>query len=249
MGAQFSFARREIKYLLTRDSMETMMKRLEPFMQVDDYGEYTIKNIYYDTPDFSMIKRSLDKPVYKEKFRVRAYEGENCDRDFFAEIKKKYEGIVYKRRIVGDFDSIDSFVNAACANEVSTQSFDESLPATFREATNTQIRREIEELLKQYRPVPKAMIAYERLALYGKSDGELRLTFDKNIRGRCDKLDIRETSFGESITDFIVMEVKVLNSIPLWLCDILSDEKLKKGSFSKYGTFFLNNIWGDYKNA
>lgn len=219
------------------------MKRLEPFMQVDDYGEYTIKNIYYDTPDFSMIKKSLDKPIYKEKFRIRAYEGENCDRDVFAEIKKKYEGIVYKRRIIGDFASIDDFVSSAALNDDSTEVFDMGLPNAFRENTNTQIRREIEELLKLYKPIPQAMIAYERIALYGKEDNELRLTFDRNIRGRRENLDIRETSTGDIITDFIVMEIKVPNSIPLWLCDILSNEGLTRGSFSKYGTFFLNNIW------
>lgn len=70
---QTCFRRYEKKYLLTPAQQEFILHGVRGYMKEDAYGRYTICNIYYDTEDYSLIRSSLDKPVYKEKLRVRSY--------------------------------------------------------------------------------------------------------------------------------------------------------------------------------
>ena len=61
------FERVEIKYLLSREQYDALRIKLEPYMQVDEYGLSTISSIYYDTANYDIIRTSMEKPVYKEK--------------------------------------------------------------------------------------------------------------------------------------------------------------------------------------
>lgn len=73
MGNQMVFKRYEIKYLMSRRQRDAIVQAMEPYMSIDAYGHSPIRNIYYDTPNFRLIRTSLEKPVYKEKLRVRSY--------------------------------------------------------------------------------------------------------------------------------------------------------------------------------
>ena len=64
---QTVFNRYEKKYLMTEPVYQELRKRLEPYMQVDMYGLTTILNLYFDTPDGLLVRRSNEMPVYKEK--------------------------------------------------------------------------------------------------------------------------------------------------------------------------------------
>ena len=99
MGVTNVFARKELKYRLTASQDRFLREALAPYVRPDQYGESTICNIYYDTPDFRLIRKSIEKPVYKEKLRLRSYGPAGPDDNTFLELKKKYKGIVYKRRI------------------------------------------------------------------------------------------------------------------------------------------------------
>ena len=76
-----------------------LLEGMAPYRKKDAYGAYTICNIYYDTGDWRLIRKSLEKPVYKEKLRVRSYGVPMGDDKVFVELKKKYDGVVYKRRV------------------------------------------------------------------------------------------------------------------------------------------------------
>jgi len=96
---QSVFKRKEVKYLLSREQYEAFLPALLEIAEIDRYGESDILSMYFDTPNYRLIRTSLEKPVYKEKFRLRTYGVPTSDTPAFAEIKKKYDGIVYKRRI------------------------------------------------------------------------------------------------------------------------------------------------------
>lgn len=245
---QFSFARKEIKYILKTEQCEALLADLSEYIHLDEFGRHTINNIYYDTPDYAMIKHSLDKPAYKEKFRVRAYGDKPNPLRAFAEIKKKYLGIVYKRRISANTGEIFEFVENAANMSGSVDDFEEIYHKTIMTNTNTQIRREIEELLRMYSPIPQIYLAYERRAFYGIEDSSLRVTFDENIRARREALDFSHGSEGDRVTDDIIMEIKISDACPLWLCDIIAKHGLTKASFSKIGTYYTN-ILGRYRKC
>jgi hypothetical protein len=225
---QTTFRRKEKKYLLDGPAYENLRRRLEPYMEEDCYGLTTVCSIYYDNDSHELIQKSLEKPMYKEKFRLRSYGIPKEDSLVFAEIKKKYDGIVYKRRVAADLAHMRRFINEG-----------ERLPQDL------QIQKEIQWMLERYQLKPAIWLGYERIALVGKDDPNLRITFDANLRYRKDRLDLAAGDGGTLFRPepFHLMEAKFMNSAPLWLTRILSEEKIYPGSFSKYGTCFQEKIF------
>lgn len=226
---QFSFKRYEKKYMLTPDQLQKMLAGMENYVRADEFGHYTICNIYYDTDNFQLIRASLEKPVYKEKLRMRSY-GVPGDRDkVFVELKKKYDGVVYKRRMVMETAGAAAYINEGEVPE-----------------NENQICREIDWFMRSYQPVPKVFIAYDRTAFAGLEDPDLRITFDTNLRWRDTDLDLRLGDHGAPILppDQILMEIKIPGTAPVWLARLLSEIGAFPTSFSKYGTCYKQNILG-----
>ncbi|MBO4396674.1 MAG: polyphosphate polymerase domain-containing protein [Eubacterium sp.] len=228
MGAiQSNFSRIEKKYVLRPEQFENIKNELDEFFLPDAYPKYTICNLYYDTDDYSLARHSIDKPYYKEKLRVRSY-GVPAEQDnIFAEIKKKCGGVVYKRRVCAPLQEVFDFL-------------EKGRPLK----DNPQIQAELQWFYNQYHPVPKVFIAYDREAFVGKDDPELRLTFDKNIRYRTERIDLSAGDDGKPVLDDerIVMEIKVATAYPLRLTRILSRCEVYPAGFSKYGTCYEKHL-------
>ncbi len=221
------FNRYEKKYLLTQQQYEAIRKRLEIYMEEDQYGLHIIRNIYYDTEDDELIRTSLEKPKYKEKFRVRCYGEPNAESDYFLEIKKKYKGIVNKRRVV-----------------MKPQEAKAYLENGEKPKEQSQIFREVDYVWNHYQLIPKVYLAYDRIALFGKEDSEFRVTFDQNIRSRDFALTLeKDTETTQLLKDgYYIMEVKISNAMPLWFVKILTELEIRSTSFSKYGNVYRRNL-------
>ena len=212
--------RSEYKYILTKDQLVLFKSMILEHMKVDQYGLTTISSIYYDTPDYRLIRNSIEKPIYKEKIRLRSYGLADSTKKVFLELKRKSEGIVYKRRIALSEDSaIDFFNNNASLGE-------------------DQIAKEITYFRDYYKKlIPQIIILYDRLAYKEINNGDLRLTIDENPRYRTYKFNLHTSNEGVLLLDegSAILEVKVQQEIPLWLTNILSKLKIYKTSFSKVG--------------
>ena len=221
-----SFKRYEKKFFLTKKQYEMFKNIISPYVKPDDYGSYTICNIYYDTDNYSLIRASLEKPVYKEKLRVRSYGVPGADDKVFVELKKKYDGVVYKRRVTMPEKHAADFLKSKTDGGFG------------------QIGKEIGYFQSFYNSEPKVFIAYDREALQGREDAELRITFDTNLRYRLDRLSLSDGDDGMPLTDggLILMEIKIADACPLWLSRALSECKTAPASFSKYGTCYKNHI-------
>ena len=68
-----TFTRHEKKYLLNESQYEELLKKMRPYVVPDKFSETDISSIYYDTDTYELIRRSIEKPEYKEKLRIRAY--------------------------------------------------------------------------------------------------------------------------------------------------------------------------------
>lgn len=225
---QSCFRRCEKKYLLTHAQYQAMRLGMAPYMEPDAYPRYSISNIYYDTEHYDLIRASLEKPVYKEKLRLRSY-GVPGDLDpAFVEIKKKYDGVVYKRRITMQMRDAEPYLGGA------------------RIGDGSQISREIDWFLQFYRPEPKVFLAYDREAYAAADGGELRITFDTAIRVRSNDLDLRSGDYGVPLLESnqILMEIKIPGTAPMWLARLLSENHIFPTSFSKYGTYYKEFVLG-----
>lgn len=230
MAYQSVFKRYEIKFLLSKAQRDAVLAAIAPYVIPDRYGVTDICNLYYDTENDRMIRRSLERPVYKEKLRLRSYGIAGEGSGIFVELKKKYNGVVYKRRLCLPEEAAKRWLAGGTAPE------------------DSQIAREICYLRDFYGDLrPKMYISYRRRAYFGKEDKDLRITFDGDIVCRQDRLTLLSPPEGLPVLDpdLVLMEVKTPRAIPLWLTEVLSKEKIYKTSFSKYGTAYEKYVKGE----
>ena len=229
-----SFRRYETKYLITEQQAEKLLELAGDMLTPDRYGDYTICNLYLDTDDFYFIQRSLDKPKYKEKLRLRSYGNADGEQQVFLEIKKKYRGIVYKRRITLPYSEAMDYLLRGIK------------PPSVNSPMTEQIFAEIDFLMKHYKPSPMVYLAYDRLAFYSKQYPQLRVTLDNGIRSRWEDITLSHDSgvnfLDTGVNDYRLMEIKSDGAIPLELTAILSQLKIYPTSFSKYGNIYMNAV-------
>lgn len=224
----YLFERTEIKYLLSAGQYRRLREALDEFTGPDRYPFGSIASLYFDTPDHRLIRASLNKPVYKEKLRLRSYGVPGPDSLVFAELKKKYQGIVYKRR-----------VGMSLADGMSYLGGERQSPAPC------QISREIDWMLRHYGNLAPSMhISCDRTSLVGIEDPGLRITFDKNILWRDSGLFLDCGAWGAALLKpgWRLMEVKLAGAMPLWLSRLLDRFGIYPVSFSKYGSAYLDSL-------
>ncbi len=232
MAAISVFKRYEKKFLLDVAQYRKIVDFVDRYMVFDKYciGEqvYGLLNVYFDTPDNLLIERSTDKPLYKEKLRLRSYfPPENNDSKVFFEIKQKYKECVTKRRAVLRYGEALELISTHLPPKLADDSY-----------LNVQVTKEICAMFKRYPGLrPSVFIAYDRIAMFGKDDPELRVTFDRNIRTRRENPTFE---FGLDGNELLpegkyLMEIKIPNAMPLWLARYLSENRIFSTSFSKYG--------------
>lgn len=214
------FKRYEKKFLLTKEQYHTLLDSLAIYIEKDVHHKYTIRNIYYDDDSYKVIRHSISKPVYKQKFRLRTYDNQNI----FLEIKKKYNKEVFKRRVVLD---MNDFYNG-----------------DFSQVEDVQTLEEIKWYVDTQELFPKVSLSYDRLAYHAKEDRKIRITFDTNLYYSIENLDLRMNDVKEKdyLEGNVVMEIKVEGAVPLWLTEILTKSNIYSRPFSKYGYCYKKNI-------
>lgn len=235
MNFQTVFKRYELKYMLTAEQKERIVREMELYMKLDQYGRTTIRNIYFDTDSYRLIRRSIERPVYKEKLRIRSYCQAEAESGVFVELKKKYKKVVYKRRISLPEKEAMEWVcgQRHCSRE-------------------TQISQEIEYFISYYQHLQATVfLSYEREAYYAKDNSDFRVTFDDTILCRQEDLSLESEVYGTRILPegMVLMELKCSGGIPLWMTEVLSKEHIYKTSFSKYGKAYQTLIFPKLQEA
>lgn len=229
------FKRVEKKYLLTAKKSEDFIERLGDRIVPDKYTDYTICNVYYDTEYNDLIRRSLDKPRYKEKFRVRCYGTAKDDTKVYLELKKKWKGVVYKRRVGMPMNVAAAYLE------------DGVYPGEY----DCQILREIDYAIKFYDLKPNVFLAYDRMAYVVKDMPEIRFTIDQHIRSRKTDMDLRKDTACDELyeEDMRLLEIKAPDSLPLWFVAIMDELEIRSSSFSKYGRVYQSRLKSDLESG
>ena len=217
------FHRLEYKYLVTSDQYESIIETIKEHLKEDEHGSTTIQSLYFDTSNYRLIRESIEKPLFKEKLRLRSY-GIVGEQDLaFLEMKRKSQGVVYKRRAKMTEEEAFSFMEYKNDGE------------------DTQIFKELKYFRDYYKDLkPVVLLLYDREAYLEK---DLRITFDRNIRYRLNDLNLSTNLEGIQLDEgTIIMEIKTINGMPLWLVDLLSNNKIYKTSYSKYGMAYKKVI-------
>lgn len=228
MAYQSVFKRYELKYLLTTAQKEAVLNAMKPHMALDQYGRTTIRSLYFDTDSYRLIRSSISKPIYKEKLRLRSYAQAKPDSPVFVELKKKYRSVVYKRRVAMPEKDAMAWL---CGEQ----------PCPIQ----GQIPAEIGYVLDFYETLhPAVFLSYEREAFYAADGSGFRVTFDDTILCRQEDLSLESGIYGTPILPegLVLMELKCAGGIPLWMTRVLTENRIYKTSFSKYGTAYKTLI-------
>lgn len=226
--AQEVFERYEKKYMLSAGQKERLMAAVKGRFVLDGYGRHQICNIYFDTPDYQLIRTSLQKPVYKEKLRLRSYGICRRDDPVYLELKKKYCSVVYKRR-----------------TQLSLQEAGDYMAEGRKPPRTGQIFREADYTMKRYGLRPMVFISYEREAYSCGEESGLRMTFDQKILARDRDLRLDRAPYGTPLLEpgQTLMELKIPGAMPVWLSRILAGLAVYPVTFSKYGVYYQQNIY------
>lgn len=213
------FKRKEKKYRLNTEEYNKFMSLVSDKLVPDKHGRNTLCSLYLDTPDFLLIRNSINAISYKEKLRLRSYGVPSDDKKIFFEIKKKYKGVVYKRRVSMPQRDVFEYIESG------------------EPPIDSQIMREIDYLMKFYHhPKPNVCILCEREAFFLQEDGNVRLTFDENLRYRLGFPNKDNIGEGTPIVNKgeYILEIKTPGAMPIWLAHALSECKIYPAKFSKY---------------
>ncbi len=215
------FRRIEQKYLINKEQKEKLLNKISNYIEEDIYFKSEISNIYFDNDNHELLIESLEKPPFKIKIRLRRYDNNNY---VFLEIKNKVNGIVGKRRIKLTFEEFYDYLNN-------------------HKTKDSQIMKELDYYFKLFKLKPSIFVAYDRLSYKDKDNQNLRITIDGNLRSRYNDLNLEKGSYGEKFfsSDMYIMEIKVLDAMPIWLARNLSELKIFPTSFSKVGSIYIKN--------
>ena len=222
------FKRYELKYLMSEQQVEKLHGIMQAHMRPDEFGRSRVGSIYFDTKDHLLIRRSIERPAYKEKLRIRYYGDRTAPSQMFLELKKKYDHVVYKRRL-----TVEEFLKEDCQE---------------------QITKEIQYFTGLYKGLgPAAHISCDREAWFAKDDPDFRMTFDRDIRYR----EYERTKSGYYLPEgegkailpdkMVLLEVKTALGMPRWLLDFFDEEKIYKQRFSKYGMGYTQSMMEESK--
>lgn len=288
MAYQAVFKRYELKYIITEAQKGKILAAMEPYMEPDKYRESTIRNLYYDTDDYILARHSISRPEFKEKLRVRSYSQAGPDDTVFVELKRKFDHVVYKRRVgLPEAEAMkwtaggtaaapdcrfarEETVPASAVNVIARTRDSESglLDPEQRNYAGRQMTDEIDYFLNYYKNLKPAMfLSYDREAYRMRTEKtgdwsahneplqnallqnanfakDFRVTFDSNILSRDYDLSLQAGIYGDCILDegLVLMELKCAGGIPIWMTRVLSEERIYKTSFSKYGTAYRNKF-------
>jgi len=217
------FKRVEQKYLLTEEQYLILQDVMDEYFEKDKFYKTTIYNIYFDNDNNDLIINSIEKPMYKEKIRLRSYGEPSIDSIVFFEMKQKYKGIVYKRRV-----------------DLTLKEYLKYMKKNIFPKDNIQIMKEIDYYIKYYKLKPYIFVGYDRLSYYLKEDKNFRITFDTNLRSRTNNLKLKDSKDNKMYFDsnMYIMEIKSLYGLPLWFTNVLSSNEIFPTSFSKVGNIY-----------
>lgn len=240
--------------MITREQQDAILRAMKPYMTQDKFGRSTIRNIYFDTDDCVLARHSIAKPDFKEKLRIRSYSAATADTTVFVELKRKYDHVVYKRRVALPEHTAMEWTQGLShnASAQAAKCISSADAANASSLVPTQMTREIDYFLSYYGHLkPAAFISYDRQAFRmrdtspelsetGGHDQDFRVTFDDNILFRDYDLSLTSDVYGEPLLEEgkVLMELKCAGGIPLWMTKVLSEQHVYKTSFSKYGTTY-----------
>jgi hypothetical protein len=239
--------RYERKYLVNNEMLEPMRNRFMPFLvpdlnadQTELKSEYTVRSIYFDTPNFDSLSEKKEGLENRLKLRIRGYNNYFSGCEVFLEIKRKFGDRIAKNRAITVYDLLDKTLETGELKRSNGKTSDIMKEDAARFLFH--LHREAQR--------PVNLVVYDREPYHGKFDSSVRITFDKNIRAAVFP-HLSELFSNNGLShiwkDAFILEIKYFDGgMPSWSKSIIQEFELKHEALSKYASAFLHNEISTY---
>jgi len=227
----------EFKYLVSNDLRDVIRRDLQPYVVTDALGgkkrdgEYTVRSIYYDTPQLECYDTKLDGLKVRNKFRIRGYDQPEADSLVFLEIKRKFNSFIAKHRAPLWSRDLEAFLTEPDVDKY------------ILAKDSDDLRRDAQRFLYHYhrhRLVPAVLVVYDREAYQGRFDSSVRITFDKDLRraySPTPEMLYDERCLEPVMAHSFILEVKFFRcALPAFIRSIIRRYELPRMALSKYST-------------
>jgi hypothetical protein len=225
----------EFKYLVPNDFLDSIRSDMRPFVNIDKYAyeraahEYTVKSIYFDSPNMDCYHGKIAGIRVRKKFRIRGYNDPQKNDIIFLEIKRKYENSIAKNRAPLYYRDV--------VNLFDTRDIDKYILSLKNDGQEKEDASRFFYYCQRKKLNPTVITIYDREAFFGKFDPTLRITFDKYLRcAPCTFLsgfDIKSHPKPVLPTSFI-FELKFYGFLPAWVTQLIDRYQMPRLALSKY---------------
>lgn len=221
-------SRYECKYLVPTALLPALREFFSTFLELDGHarrapqGAYTITSLYLDSPRLVLYRDTLDGAKNRFKLRLRTYADGPGD-DVFCEVKKRMDGVIYKRR-------------ARVARE-RAQAFLAGDAFAIERASPSRDAAEFGMLARRIVAGPTLRVRYRREAFESTGADPVRVTFDTELAYALSPSGELSGSVGDWLSTPLtdpILEIKFTNTYPAWLSELARRFDLRRRSIAKY---------------
>jgi len=235
MKAPTRKGRNEIKYFIEPAMRPALLDYARAHVVHDEHAlkqpdfRYTVRSLYYDSPDLDFYWEKVDGLKVRRKLRIRTYNTRDKDSVAFLEIKRRYGTAVVKERAKYTFEEI-----------VRLMSSPENIWLSYRQSTDGSLvlGKWIDNIVR-WNLEPTVLVVYEREAYVGRSkdENDIRLTIDSDVRVRMtDGIEqiFEDQNLTHVVSNLCVLELKYNHFMPKWMRGLVMEFSLHQRSISKY---------------
>lgn len=224
-------------YKLSYAQYSQLRKRSYPHLVEEYEGIHELSSLYFDTPDFELMREVQEEGAYQELFRMRTDALLMKESLVAMEIVKQFNGRKSLRSVLIPYVNAQSFLRNYRKH-------------VLKVGVEAQISREIEYLVSGRNLVPKVVISSDRISVVSTKKGRLEMDFDFNIRWRTADLDLKKGNVGEFVdpTLNVLMTVKSEGNHPQWFRELVEELNLCESSFSSLMVTYKEQLFRKEKN-
>lgn len=222
----------ECKYLVDPLVLPEMRAYLRPFVEPDRYarlradGRYPVSSLYLDSPDLLLYRQTRCGEKDRFKLRVRTYD-DDTSHPAFAEVKRKVNSVVHKRRVVLKRADAQSLLMGRDRRALIGG-------LSGRQRANASYFAQHMDFI---RAQPVIRVQYLREAYEATSNEPVRVTMDSELRHAVtlgDDLGHETGSWVDTPASGLIVEIKFTERYPAWLAGFIRHFELRQRSVPKY---------------
>ncbi len=230
--------RHELKYLISYHEYSYLETRLASMLKMDENSVpeegYHIRSLYFDDIYNSALEEKESGIQFRRKYRIRIYD--KSDSKINLERKEKFSDLISKSSVGLSKEQFYSIIKNDDSTNITDISNYNGRKRNNANSDVTNLLREFYTLTRIVLLRPAVIVDYSR-EVFVMREGNVRITFDKNLSAGINTADIfSDDIIGISAIEpgLMIMEVKYDDYLPTQVQKLLQIAGHERSALSKY---------------